>query len=206
MRTKVGFMVAIAGLLILMTAIPVAAGYKDKTWFLGAQGGYFSVPGIGMYYEDYTSISGASYGIQSGYSWDFIEAVGFLENWTINIDEADWLLIDAEPEDMTRIRYNVGMVSLEGMARFKFRVHEIVQPLLGVGLGIGFSYGNIESRDYDAFGNFETEWEDKNRPPILPVVDIMAGCRFVVPENVTFDLNLGFKNGLYAGLGVVFFY
>ena len=215
MRTKPWFILGMICVLLIMTASMASAGYNDQTWFIGVQGGYFFVP-INMYYEEYEKISGSPYGIQAGYSWDFIEIVGMMENWTINIADGDWLMMGADEEDMSYLEYDMGMFSLECMARFKIKAHEIVQPIFGIGLGMGFTYGEVKGHDYyiDGQGNLYPDWpdgevgklEDKEKPAILPVIDLMAGVRFVIPENVSIDVNLGIKNGWYAGLGVIFFY
>ena len=205
MRTKRWFVAALICAFLMGTVAIAAADYQEDTWFIGAQGGYFSVPGISTYYDEYGSISGAPVGVQSGYSWSFIEVVGLLENWTVNMPETDWLVQGGDPEDMTRVKStSLGMVSLEAMARFKIRKHPIVQPIFSVGLGLGFPYGTVESRDYDAFGNFETEWEEKNIG-VVPILDLLVGCRFVAHPNFVIDVNLGFKNGLYAGIGFLYF-
>ena len=85
------------------------------------------------------------------------------------------------------------------MARFKIKAHEIVQPIFGIGLGLGITYGKLETRDWGE------DWEEFNLP-VVPVIDLLAGVRFVIPENVALDLNIGIKDGLYAGLACIFYY
>jgi len=213
MSHRLGIATLIVALAMCFAASAAFADYTDETWFIGIQGGYAYVPAIGAFYDQYESVTAGVAGIQAGYSWKTIEAVGFLDHYSINIPEGDWLVKGDEEKEKTYMRYDLGMVALEGMARFKIPVNDVVVPILGVGLGLGFTYGKSEGLDYIATNpggkevlTRETEWEDEGKPSVLPVLDLMAGCRFVVHPNLTIDVNAGFKEGLYAGAGLIYFY
>jgi hypothetical protein len=215
MGTRVWFVLLLALCLLAFSAVSASAGYDENTWFLGAQGGYFSIP-VGAYYEEYESISVVPYGIQGGYSWEFIEVVGFLENWSVNIDDGDWLMKGADDEDMSYLEYDIGAMALEVMARFKIRAHPVVQPIFGIGLGLGFVYGEVKGHDYviDNAGNLYPDWpdgkvgelEDKDKPTAVPILELITGVRFIAHQNFGIDVNLGFKDGLYGGLGFIYYH
>jgi hypothetical protein len=210
MKVRTGFVWIAAVLIAVVCASTAFAGYEDETWFIGAQGGYYSVPGIGSYYDESESISGANFGLQSGYSWKIVEAVGLVEHYTVSIPTGDWLAKGDDEIDTTYTEYNIGIVALEGMARFKIPVHPVVVPIFTAGMGLGIVYGDIQGKDYTQVGNQEpvrdADWEDETKPSVIPIIELTAGVRFIMHENLTFDINLGFKEGLYAGGGLIFFY
>ena len=199
---KLLILIVAVGVSLLITSFAFAGVNDAKTWFIGAQAGYFGVPTsiFESAYESHSNVGGFPYGIQAGYSWEFVEVVGMVENWTVIFPDANWRGNGDPIEDSTDLR-NKGFnwVSLEIMARFKIKAHEIVQPIFGIGLGLGITYGKLETRDYGE------DWEEFNLP-VVPVIDLLAGVRFVIPENVALDLNIGIKDGLYAGLACIFYY
>ncbi len=193
----------ILALFFCMTVLafaPASGDYTDKeTWFLGLEFGYWTIdPFLDQVYEDRGSISGSPIGLQGGYAWELndtanVEVVGQMTYWLINMTDADYLTHGAEPEDMTSIKTdgNVNMFTMGCMARFPLKVHPIVQPIFGIGLGLGFLSGNIEKQDHGVETGpggadiiFAEEWEDYDKPSIIPIVDILTGFVFHIPDNV----------------------
>lgn len=212
MKSKFRFVVILVIVLLMVSFSVSFAGYNTKeTYFVGLHGGYSSVPGLGSFYDEYQPVSAGIFGFEGGKSWKTFELAGILDHYSINIPEGDWLQSGDEEWEATYMKYQLGMVALECLARFKFRVHPNVNPYLGVGLGLGFVYGTSEGLDYlegpgGAKGPRETEWEDEGKPSVLPILDLMAGVRFIVHTNVSLELNVGFKEGLNFSGGATYWF
>lgn len=218
MRTGKWFVFALAFCLLMGTFSMANADYTDeKTWFLGANFGYWTVnPFLDQIYEERGSITGSPFGIQGGYAWEIndtanVEVVGTMEYWAINMTDDNYMVNNGDPEDLTSVRTdgNVSMFSLGCMARFPLKVHPIVQPLFAIGLDLGFLSGDIEKRDHGVTNTgiiIPEEWEKASKPGVIPIVDLLTGVRFHIPDNVNIDINLGIRSGLYAGMGIVYVY
>lgn len=218
------FIVTLVIGIMMATSVTAFADYSDKeTWFLGLDFGYWTVdPWLDYIYEENASVSGSPFGLQGGYKWELsdianVEVVGYGQYWSINkLEETTWMIDGGKPGDETDIREtsDISMFALGCQARFPIIAHDIVQPVFTIGLGLGFTTGDAEKRDYgeetlpnnEKIGVPDPEWEDANVPTVIPVLDALFGVRFAIPDNVNIDINAGFKTGLYAGMAIMYVY
>ena len=201
---------AVLLLLCVVMSAPAFGQAKTDTWLLGAQYHYVSItPFISPMYDEYKSVTANAFGIQGGYSWEIIDVVGKLENYTINIPDGTFVKDKDKPIDNTDIHADgFGMVAIEAMARFKIPAHEMVQPIFGLGVGLGFGTGKLETRDWEEVNDKarpEAEWNDST-PGVVPVFEANAGLRIIPVENFTIDIDAGLYEGLGFGLNLCYYH
>ena len=89
-----------------------------------------------------------------------------------------------------------------------------VEPLMGIGLGLALLTGTLQKWDGhidEATGDLipAYEWYELNPddpdgefelPPVLPLIDIVFGCRFLIDDHYAIRAEFGFHDMPYAGV------
>jgi len=189
--------------LLFVGSLSAAEVVEEKKPAIGAFGLYAFVPDGFMEfgYSEYASISGAGYGVWTSYGFGAYDLLGRISNWTLFIDDAYWKTSGGTNEDRFYVEPDLGMVALDMSILWKWRVHEAVEPYVGPTLGLGFLYGDLNVYEVDTdTGKKVDDPQDKQIPPVVPTAGFMGGCRFYPDPHFRLSVDLGFYNGLFAGI------
>jgi len=179
---------------------------------VGLSAGYMWVPNflLAAAFEKYQNISIAYYGAKTSIDYKTFDLTISLLNWSAFVSEGEWINKGAGENERYIIKANMSMVSLDATLLWKFRVAQPVAIVLGPGLGFGVTYGDLKEEQVpivDKKGRIiPTSIEKKRVPPVFPLINIQTGLRFYPIEDAVIALDLGFKDGLYAGVGFEYFF
>jgi len=189
--------------LVLSTTAQAGGPFIEYPWTVGARAQYMFIPDgiIDSYYDSHKSISALGYGLFWGYGWDIIELHMNLENYTAFWKSGTWLLKGGDfdkDRDYIDVK-GVGMASVDATAWFKVPIGDYVQYRIGLGLGVGFPYGEVKSYDIIE-GEREEKPDTESLPSVLPVFALENSFVFFLHEQFSINVNFGVKNGLSSGL------
>jgi hypothetical protein len=106
------------------------------------------------------------------------------------------------------------------------KLSKIVDLRYGAGIGLGLVLGDIYSTDTDCgrgpkaghvtLSDLDSAStcpiipgatrEKKDVPPVVPVVNLLVGTRIKATDNIVINVELGFRNMFFAGLGVEYIF
>jgi hypothetical protein len=116
---------------------------------------------------------------------------------------------------------NFSMISLDGSFIWHSDLTDFMQLRYGAGIGVGFLLGDIEKQKTSCASNTTVDQLDdpnttqcvrqptvKNadKPPVVPIVNLLAGIRFKLGEQGSINLELGFRDVFFGGLSLDYFF
>ena len=175
---------------------------EEKKPAVGAFGLYSFVPDgfLDMGFDKHASISAAAYGVWASYGFGAYDLHWRVSNWTLMMDDTYWLSRTDDEDEQFYVESNLGVVGLDMSMLWKWRVHEAVEPYVGPTLGLGFVYGDLDVTDTNDNGRKVGDSQEKQVPPVFPLVGFAGGCRFYPDPRVRLSVDLGFLNGLFVGI------
>ncbi len=195
------------------------AAPAGKAPFVGVKGGYNSFGMmVDMAYEEHPDVSASHIAAYAGYNLGFISLSGTLYNYFLSADDGVWRTNGSSYIDQTYVEFGSnGVIGPTFDVTFNIPVHERVHFTPGIGLGLGFRYGEITQYDYESKPGAaakdeddleedevqpETEDNGKSFMPIWPLIHIDADWKFLIDDNWFAALHLGFQTfGPSIGIG-----
>jgi hypothetical protein len=195
------------------------ADQDSKAPYVGAKVGYNS---FGMMvdtaYEEHPDVSASHMALYAGYTLGIVNLGGSLYHYFLSADDGVWRMNGASYLDQTYVEFgSSGVIGPSFDVSFNIPIHERVHFNPGIGLGIGFRYGDIKQYDYETAQGAggideddleeddvkaETEDNGKSFMPIWPLFHIDADWKFIIDDNWYATLNLGFETfGPSIGIG-----
>jgi hypothetical protein len=116
----------------------------------------------------------------------------------------------------------LGVIGLDASFIWHARLADRIHLRYGGGLGLGIVTGSIYQTkmrcpstttndtldDPNACGNpgnpgdqVEPRKESDDVPPVVPIINVLLGARFLVTDNLSLNLEAGFRDVFYVGLG-----
>jgi hypothetical protein len=170
---------------------------------------------LGAFFETHPSYSqpAAALAIETGETDGNVWA--FEAGWIPLIPAAgNWQKRLSAPNTSSYVVSNVHMLTLDATYRHQFEAGEIFRGFLGGGVGVGVLVGNATSDevlpDCAAPASACAHWPSASRKTVdlparlLPVLHVTGGFEVDLGDRLTLRLSGGFKNVLYAGLGLGF--
>jgi hypothetical protein len=195
-------------------------------WGVGARVRYVTIPNwlLELFLDHATHLS--SYSVAG----EIIRRKGDLDivisiDWTSGAAENGLYLEKGDnpniaPPDYTEFD-GFGMLSADVSFVWHARVHERVQIRYGGGIGVGLLLGEIYQTDTLCPGGTTaddlddpnhctqftaTRHVDEDVPPALPVVNVLLGARIKLADQMSMNLEGGFRNAFFFGLGFGYFF
>jgi hypothetical protein len=109
-----------------------------------------------------------------------------------------------------------GMVSVDASFIWHTDITEKIQLRYGAGIGLGLMTGKMDVTkttscpagttldDLDNSGvctRAPTTEEEDDVPPVLPILNFLVGTRFMLADNIAFNVETGFRDIFYLGAG-----
>jgi hypothetical protein len=118
---------------------------------------------------------------------------------------------------------NFSMLSVDGAFIWHAELTPFMQLRYGAGIGIGFLLGNIKKTKTTCTKHGASTTPDQlddptecdpqpattknaDKPPVVPIVDLLAGLRFKLGDQVSLNLEMGFRDVFFAGGSVGYFF
>jgi hypothetical protein len=126
----------------------------------------------------------------------------------------------ADPDKCPDLREfeNFGMISVDASFIWHTDITEKIQLRYGAGIGLGIMTGKMyltETRcppgttleDLDSVSSCPTSGareEEEDVPPVLPIINLLVGARFMLADNISFNVETGFRDVFYLGAGFAY--
>ncbi len=201
----------------------------DKPKFgLGLRARYVTIPQflINLFVDHSTTMTSFGFGgefVRRKGNFDIVVGVEYE-----NISPPDGLYQE-EGEDPARAGEYPDFTEFDGLALLGLDIafvwhtnlHEKVQLRYGAGLGIGIVLGSIYQTDTMCpAGTTISDLDDPTHcplaagaprekadvPPVVPIVNLLLGFRFKVNDQISINLEGGFRNMFFFGLGTDYFF
>lgn len=207
------------GVLALSFFGTALADHDSNDPYVGLKGGYNSFGMmVDMAYEEHPDVSASHFALYGGYTLGIVNLGGSLYHYFLSAEDGVWRMNGADYIDQTYVEFgNNGVIGPTFDVSFNIPVHERVHFNPGVGVGLGFRYGEITQYDYESKPGFaaideEDLEEDQVQPededngktfmPIFPLIHIDVDWKFLIDDNWFATLNLGFQTfGPNIGIG-----
>ncbi len=173
-------------------------------WWEEVSGSVFQ-PGFGL---DVVRIK-EDFELRMGLEWDPISTRdGY---W---LERGDDALSAGEEPDFTEFK-NFGWITADATFIFHWTLAEFFAIRYGAGLGIGVLLGKIDSTDavctsrniqQDCMPRVNALPEEKNVPPVFPVVNLLAGVQFRPHEDITINIEAGLRTLPFFGLSAAWLF
>jgi hypothetical protein len=110
----------------------------------------------------------------------------------------------------------LGMIGIDASFIWHAKLSSRVQLRYGGGLGIGIVTGSIyqtkracpagttidDLDDPNACSDvIEARKESEDVPPVVPIINALLGARFLISENLSLNVETGFRDVFYLGMG-----
>lgn len=195
-------------------------------WGVGARLRYISVPNwlLGLFLDHATQLSSYSIG------GEIVRRKGDLDiavsiDWTdanadagLFLEKGDNPANPATAPDYTTFE-DFGMISADVSFIWHANLHERFQLRYGGGIGVGIMTGKInQEATVCPAGTTASQLDDPNHctrtgmveeadvPPALPVVNVLLGGRVKIMDQLTLNIEGGFRNAFFFGAGLGYFF
>jgi len=116
---------------------------------------------------------------------------------------------------------NFAMISIDGTFIWHTELTSFMQLRYGAGIGIGFLLGDIKKQKTACTtGTTPSQLDDPNtcpiqttapvriadKPPVVPIVNLIAGLRFKVVDQLSLNIELGFRDVFFTGASLGYFF
>jgi hypothetical protein len=197
--------VSIAIVAALLAASPsLAAEERTGGWSAGVRGGYLFVPDglLDAWYDKHTSIASGFIGVYGAYAFPTFEVDFGANYYALNFENGNWLKEGDGPDETDYVDANLGLVDIDVSVLGKWKLHPYVGYRLGAGIGFGFLYGDYAS--YDVIGGVRQEEKSTpSKPSVVPILIVQTGFSFYfIPDRFAFNLDFGFRDGIFGGGGL----
>lgn len=135
-----------------------------------------------------------------------------------NISPDEGFYQDEEGEDPDRVEFDgFAMLGLDVNFVWSTELAPKLHLRYGAGIGVAAVLGDVLQTDLNCpnLDDFNTcvvdPTGDQNEPsedvpPVVPIVNVLLGARFDVLPNLSVNVETGFRNLFYAGLGATYFF
>ena len=206
MKIRVIIFVLAASLLLMGFAH--AESREEDRLGLGFRAGYSFIPDafLGIGFKEYQSIKSPYAGLVGDYGFGPFDLVVGLDNYWLTMEDGVWLQQGRdEDEDKFYVESDFGLVNLEGVILWKWRVHPAVEPVVGTGLSLGYPYGDIDVDRYHE-GERRNKPQAKELPAVIPSIKLQTGCRFYPTEDLRLFIDMGLHYGFFIGAGAQYLF
>lgn len=131
------------------------------------------------------------------------------KNPSLMTDQPDYVTFD-----------NFSMVSVDGTFIWHSDLTDIIQFRYGAGIGIGFLLGDIKKQkascsstttvnqldDPHACDPVSTTVRISDKPPVVPIVNLLLGLRFKLKDLVSINVEAGFRDVFFTGVSLGYFF
>ncbi|MEK6692397.1 MAG: hypothetical protein AABY44_03110 [Nitrospirota bacterium] len=172
---------------------------KSQRWGIGFHAGYFGMPDfvLDRFFAEHPSVSGATMGIDIKYYGDNGQDRSF--NWLFSLDygkfsgDGYWKVEEGDALEYGEIEGS--LISLTATAIWNIFPTKMLNPYLGIGLGVGYLDGVGRTRD-----------EEEEVSQFVPVVHIPIGLNLKASEKFHLNVEGGFRDGIYmvGGIRILF--
>jgi hypothetical protein len=110
-----------------------------------------------------------------------------------------------------------GMIGFDASFIWHTKITDKIQLRYGAGIGLGFLTGNMYLTDTECdpgttlgdLDNADTpkcrrvgqKEEESDVPPVIPILNMLIGTRFMLADNISFNVETGFRDVFYLGAG-----
>jgi hypothetical protein len=197
-----GLFLAVVCVMFFVTSALAVEVQDERAPAIGAVFAYTTVPDgfLDNVYEKHTSIAAYAYGVWVSYGLNQFDLQWSLKNYALLIGDGEWRVDGDDPIDTSHVETDLGMIGVDMSVFWKWRVHPVVEPYVGPTLGMGFIYGSLDVDDSDKLGNPLGDSQEKEMPPVVPIVGFQGGVRFYPHPNVRLSVDLGVVNGFFGGV------
>lgn len=131
------------------------------------------------------------------------------KNPSLMTDQPDFVTFD-----------NFSMISLDGTFIWHSDLADWVQFRYGAGIGIGFLLGDIKKQkgscsstttvdqldDPHACDPVSTTVRLADKPPVVPIVNLLLGLRFKLKDMLSLNVEVGFRDVFFTGVSLGYFF
>jgi hypothetical protein len=195
-------------------------------WGVGARGRYFFIPTavLNLFMDHSTALNTFSVGaevVRSKGDLDIVFSLDYSDGSPpdgLYLEQGDDPAVFGQYPDYTEFD-GLALLSVDASFIWHANITKQIQFRYGAGLGIGVVLGTIYQTDTmcppgttaDNLDNENfctrvpgTRHESDDVPPVLPVVNVLLGFRFKLADQVAINLEGGFRDGFFVGLGTTY--
>ncbi len=200
----------------------------DSRWGFGPRVRYLFLPQsvLELFLDHATSLSSFSIGGELSYRLDTLDIVVSLDYSNGDAEDGLYLekgdnanTVEGAP-DFTEFD-GFGLLSVDITFLWHLALHDRVALRGGLGLGAGLVLGEIYQTDTVCVGIDDpsqlddpnactktpgTRKVDEDVPGVIPVVNLLLGLRFKVTPDLTVNVEGGFRNAFFFGVGGGYFF
>ncbi len=196
---------------------------EKRRWGVGARLRYVFIPQavLNLFLDHSTSMNSIGFGVEVvGRKGDFdivfgLEYDGASPENGLYQEKGENPSIPGEYPDFTEFD-GLGMIGLDASFIWHAKMSDKVQLRYGAGIGLGIVTGTIYQTDTVCPpGTTVDDLDDSSQcaplagsraesddvPPIVPIINVQLGARFMLSENISFNVETGFRDVFYLGLG-----
>jgi len=116
----------------------------------------------------------------------------------------------------------LGVIALDASFIWHAKITDKIQFRYGAGIGIGIVTGtmyqtkrlcpgvtsNDDLDNPDACNGdiIEARHESEDVPPVVPIINVLLGARFAISEDISLNVETGFRDVFYLGMGADYFF
>jgi hypothetical protein len=204
----------------------VAASEKGAQIGVGARFRYIFMPSavLNLFLGHSTSMSSVAVGGEVIRRKGNLDIVFGLE-WA-NVSPKDGLYLEKGKDPSIQGDYpdfvhfdSFSMISLDGTFVWHTELTDFLQLRYGAGIGIGFLLGNIvKTKTTCSSTTTVDQLDDPNvcmqsatsrnadKPPVVPIVNLLLGLRIKLVEQLSANVEIGFRDVFFGGLSVGYFF
>jgi len=209
----------------------IAKAQSKRSWGVGARLRFIFLPSAvtELFVDHATSMTSVGYGAEVitrkgnfdvvfGIEYDGLDAENGL--YQDKGDDPAQCQADANQCPDYREFESFGMLGLDASFVWHAKVSDKVQLRYGAGIGLGIVTGKmfLTSTNCGPGTTLEdlddpnacalaagTRREEDDVPPVVPIINVMLGARFQLADNISFNVETGFRDVFYLGAGFGYF-
>jgi hypothetical protein len=195
-----------------------------RTWGVGARLRYIFLPQsvLELFLDKATSLNAVGIGgevitrkgnfdIVFGLEYDSLDAKdGYYQDKGDDPAECG-----ADPDKCPDFRSfeSFAMISLDASFIWHTDITEKIQLRYGAGIGLGIVTGEMKVTDTTCTPNATLDnldsscnqvgvaTDEEDVPPVVPILNVLVGARFMLADNIGFNVETGFRDVFYLGAG-----
>lgn len=184
--------------------------FPERDWAVGLRSGYTTIPNavLGAIFARYKPINGWFLEGVAVRKWRGFRIYASMTGTRAQADTGVWQR--GPTKTPNEVSIDVGFFSMDAVFDWEVRLHKRFAFHFGAGLGIGFLFGTISSKECANLAgaciylpNAPTrDRKAEDGWPLYPVLHLVAGTRIDLIDRLSLRVDFDFRNAFGFGLGL----